>query len=174
MKFRFYLYTLLLSIALVSCGKDDFYYENAFERSYSEWLRFKASSGDSYRYTVTGGTWVGASWETTITVSNGEVIQRFFKMTVNEEWLSEIPEEELEWVEEENQLNSHSDTPAGQTITLDQVYEKARTEWLIRRDNINAYFETDNSGMISTCGYMEKNCADDCFIGINISGIEQL
>ena len=174
MKNQFYLLSFVLVIMFVSCDKDDLYYESAFERSYSEWLTFKKASDNSYRYTAIGGTWVGASWETTITVTDGEVTSRFFKMTASDELLAEIPEEDLEWTESGNELNSHTNTPAAKTITLDEVYEKARNEWLIKRDDISAYFETNNNGMISTCGYIDNNCADDCFIGIDISHIEQL
>jgi hypothetical protein len=174
MKIQFYLSALIMVIMFVSCDKDDLYYESAFDRSYSEWLTFKKVSDNSYRYTAIGGTWVGASWETTITVTDGEVTARSFKMTASEELLAEIPEEDLEWTESRNEINSHTDTPAAKTITLDEIYEKARNEWLVKRDNVNAYFETDNDGMISTCGYVENNCADDCFIGIDISNIVQL
>ncbi|MCG6187176.1 hypothetical protein [Maribellus maritimus] len=174
MKIQFYFFTVLLSIVLFSCQEDELYFENAFDKSYKEWLNFKKVTGNSYRYTVIGSTWVGASWETTVTVTEGEVTARSFKMTASEELLAEIPEEDLEWAESGDKINSHTDTPAAETITLDEIYEKARTEWLTKKDDVKAFFETDNDGMISTCGYVENNCADDCFTGINISGIEQL
>lgn len=174
MKIQFYVFSLLLSIMLISCNKDDLFYENSFDKSYEEWLIFKEASGNSYRYTVIGSTWVGASWETTVTVTEGEVTARSFKMTVSDELQAGTSEEDLEWTESGDEIDSHTDTPAAKIITLDEVYEKARTEWLTKKDDVKAFFETDNDGMISTCGYIENNCADDCFIGINISSIEQL
>ena len=44
----------------------------------------------------------------------------------------------------------------------------------VERNNVTTYLETKNNGMISTCGYVENNCADDCFIGIHINNISLL
>lgn len=38
----------------------------------------------------------------------------------------------------------------------------------------STYFETKNNGLISTCGYVENTCADDCFIDITITRIAKL
>ncbi|MGY5355583.1 hypothetical protein [Wenyingzhuangia sp. IMCC45467] len=57
---------------------------------------------------------------------------------------------------------------------MDEIYEKAKQDWLIKRKEVLVYFETDNNGLISTCGYVPKNCMDDCFLGITIKSIEAL
>ena len=57
-------------------------------------------------------------------------------------------------------------------LTFDQIYEKARTEWLVKRENATTYFEAENNGLISKCGYVDDGCQDDCFIGIQISSIK--
>jgi hypothetical protein len=79
----------------------------------------------------------------------------------------------MAWTENENEINTHREMAAA-AITLDEVYEKARTEWLIKRKDVNVYFETKNNGMISSCGYVNKGCMDDCFNGIRIAYIQPL
>ncbi|WP_257658775.1 hypothetical protein [Parapedobacter lycopersici] len=83
---------LLLITATVfsACEKENFEYENAFNRSHEKWLEFKASSADSYRYVVTGMSWAGSRWETTITVENGVVTARDFQFArFNNVWMPE-------------------------------------------------------------------------------------
>ncbi len=169
-----FLILLLTAVIFTSCEESDINYENDFEKSYNEWLVFKKNSDDSYRYTVTNGSWVGTSWRTDITVVNGKVTRRYFKYTSPGEFTENIPQEDLEWTENEDQLNSHEHTGAAEALTLDEIYDKARNEWLIKRKNATVYFKANNNGLISACGYVEDNCADDCFIGIEISGIEPL
>ena len=69
-------------------------------------------------------------------------------------------------------MNTHVN--GGTSLTLDEIYEKARTEWLLKRKDATSYFEAKNDGMISSCGYVNNNCADDCFVGITINLIERL
>ncbi|MFB9107875.1 hypothetical protein [Flavobacterium gyeonganense] len=175
MKTKFYFIALvLISCLMFSCSSDDeLNYQNDFQKSQKTWLDFKASSNNSYKYVVSSGTlFLAYSWETTITVSNGKIIQRHFKYTGNTENIPDnIP---LEWTEEENQINSHENSPAAEALTLDQIYSKAEKEWLIKRKDVTVYFESKNNGLISTCGYVPKGCMDDCFFGIRIKSIQSL
>lgn len=172
MKEKICLLTLLfIGVMLTSCKKSDMNFENDFEKSNKEWLIFKEISNNSYSYMVTGSTWTGSAWETVITVTNGKITQRHFKFT-SVEGLVNVPQEALEWTENENEINSHDS--ADEALTLDQIYDKARNEWLIKRKNAKPYFETNNNGLISSCGYVEDGCMDDCFIGIKIAHIESL
>ncbi|MFO7824307.1 MAG: hypothetical protein R6V72_10240 [Cyclobacterium sp.] len=174
MKNTFYFIALLLiGNLLSSCISDDLEHQNEFEASQTAWLDFKESSGNSYTYTVVFGSWVGFSWETTLTVIDGSITKRHFKYTTLPEDLSEeIPAEELEWTENESELGSHQ--KGAEPMTLDEVYTKAQQEWVVARENAETYFERENNGMISTCGYVENNCVDDCFRGIKIDRIEAL
>jgi len=178
MKRKIIFFTLLfVGLIFYACDKSDFTHEDDFERSRSLWLNFKKQSDNSYKYIVQGSTWVGYSWETTITVVEGKVIQRSFKYTEDvdfPEGEKNRPEIEMEWTENENEINTHKDTPASKAITLDEVYEKARQEWLTRRKDVTTYFEANNKGMISLCGYVPEGCMDDCFTGIRIVGIESI
>ena len=165
---------LLMCTLFVACKKDDINYESDFDKSHREWLSFKNSSGNSYRYKVEGGSWTGFGWYTIITVTNGNVTQREFKLTPPPGNTAVIPADKLAWTEKENELNTHTQSGAAAVMTLDQVYEKARTEWLLKREDAKVYFEAKNNGLISSCGYIKDGCADDCFIGINIAYIQTL
>jgi predicted ATP-binding protein involved in virulence len=176
MKHKIHLITfLLISTFIVSCSSnDDFNYQNDFENSQNAWFNFKESSNNSYKYVVSkGSVFTPYGWETTITVSNGVIIQRNFKYTGNTE---EIPDDELEWTENENEINSqeHEDSLAAEALTLDDIYLKAEQDWLLKRKNATSYFESKNNGLISTCGYVVNGCMDDCFVGITIKSIISL
>ncbi|WP_435138431.1 hypothetical protein [Formosa sp. A9] len=167
---------LLLSSIISSCSSDDgFNYQSDFENSRNAWLNFKSSSNNSYKYTVNGGSvFTTYGWETTITVSKGVIIGRAFRYTNGAEDF--IPVDQLEWTENENEINSleHEHTSAFTAVTLDAIYIKAEYEWLIKRDNANSVFKSDNDGMISACGYYFNDCQDDCFHGVHIKTIETL
>lgn len=173
MKTKIYFIALvLINCLMFSCSsEDELNYQNDFQKSEKAWLDFKESSNNSYKYVVSGGTlFLAYSWETTITVSNGKVIQRYFKYTGNTENIPDnVP---LEWTEEENQISSHENSPAAAALTLDQIYSKAEKEWLVKKKDVTVYFESKNNGLISTCGYVPKGCMDDCFSGIRIKSIQ--
>ena len=81
--------------------------------------------------------------------------------------MSDIPQEALEWTENEAEIGTHKNQGA-EALTLDEIYNKAENEWLIKRKNGKAYFESENNGLISSCGYVVNGCMDDCFVGIRI------
>ncbi|MGK9116630.1 hypothetical protein [Olivibacter jilunii] len=203
MKRKMYLFVFFLSLFCIACDKSDMDYENDYEQSYKAWLDFKESSNNSYRYVVSGATWAGAAWETTITVNNGEVTGRDFRYTVFNDirmpadgWNLEtaqlmldslskryqgntehLPSADsmlkmLTWSENQANLNNHANTGGALTCTLDQIYEKAKSDWLKKRNNAQTFFEAKNNGIISSCGFVEDNCADDCFRGITITLVE--
>lgn len=174
MKGKFYFIVVLLMVGVSSsCEKDDLEHQNNFEESRKAWSDFKEFTNNSYKYKIVGGSWAGFSWETTLTVSNGKLIERHFKYTVTEGLAENVQEEEQEWIENEGEIGSHEFVGA-EALTLEEIYEKAQTEWLKKRENTVTYFETKNNGLISTCGYVENGCMDDCFIGVTIKSIEKL
>lgn len=191
---------LILAVFFISC--ESFEHESEFDKSFQSWKSFKKSSKNSYRYVTTGSSWVGVSWETEIVVESGEIVERKFRYRnfesivrpVNgwdQESASKVLEKlphlveylrernmnilnYLEWQERKIELGTHTETAAGSLWTLDEVYAKAKDEWLVKRDDVTTSFETKNNGMISSCGFIPKNCADDCFRGVSIRSIEAL
>ena len=153
---RILLFTVLISsFIFFACNDDDDMFKEDYEMSYQTWLKFKASNNNSYKYEV-----VEMTGQTVITVENGEITQRSFKYATNSE------EEVNAWVETGDEIGIHEYAAA--PLTLDQIYEKARTEWLIKKNNTNTYFEINNNNLISLCGYMD-NWGN--FYGIQISYI---
>ena len=173
MKIKIYCLTLLFFVSvLYSCNFSTIEYQKEFETSLEIWLDFKKSSNNSYQYKVATGSWTGTSWETTVTVENGIVIQRDFEYTANEGAQGLIPEEELKWTETGIEIGTHKHT--ARPLTLDDIYTEAQEKWLIKRKETTTFFNTENAGIISTCGYVEDNCADDCFKGIKITSLKAL
>lgn len=167
----YFFFLLLISTVFMACKKDKIEYKNDFNRSYDAWIGFKAASGNSYRYTVNFGSWTGSSSATTITVKEGKVIQRAYIAKVIDR-NTHLPQTVKEWTEDGSSLGSHTEGYA--LRTLDDIYQEAKDNWLLKRSNADTYFEAKNNGMMSDCGYVEKGCQDDCFRGITISLIEKI
>jgi len=165
---------LLICTLLAACKKSNLNFQDDFEKSYHTWLDFKQKYANWYDYEVVTSSWTGVSSQTIITVKDGKVVQRYFKLFVPTGYQVTIPPDKMEWTETESQIDTHPNGGAAAPLTLDQVYEKARTEWLPKRANAKTYFEAKNDGMISSCGYVEDGCQDDCFIGITIAFIHTL
>lgn len=167
-------YQLLLIVTLlttcVSCKKKAF--ENDYQQSYRTWLRFRDSSNNHYQYTKIFSSWTGNRSAYTITVKGGTVLQQEYKgYGLNAD--THQPMLQTSWAEDAASLNTHHNyEPA---LTLDEVYTKARNEWLkVNPDEHMIYFGSKNRGMISSCGFVSKGCADDCFNGITITEIRGL
>ncbi len=192
---------LLFLLFQSACTKNEFEFENDFNRSYDAWHVFKQQSNNSYTYSVSNSTWTGSSWNTTITVLQGRIIQRDFHyskfndfqrpdggwtiQTVAEiinsyndlegTYNSFTPEELLqilEWREDEHNLGSQKSSVASNLITLDEVYELAKNQWLAHHQDVHTSFEAKHDGMISIAGFSRKDCMDDCFVGITITAIQ--
>lgn len=160
---------LIGTFGLSSCSKSSIQ-DDEFSNSYKIWQQFKISNDDNYRYVVTTSSWTGARTETTITVRNGEIVARHHKA-----WSFERATQQFslvsEWTEDETSINTHDPV----SMTMEEVYAKAKNEWLkVDQDKNTTYFETNNDGMISSAGYVPDGCADDCFIGITITSITAL
>lgn len=173
MKNKFlFIILICISTLIYSCKSAAIEYQNAFETSQEAWLNFKESTNNSYQYTVSNSSWTGSRWETHITVKNGTISERSFKYTSTRGLPDNFPENERQWVETKDEIGTYDN--GAEAFTLDEIYKRAEDEWLIERENAKTYFKTENSGLISTCGYVENMCADDCFRGITIDRIESL
>ncbi|RYF26235.1 MAG: hypothetical protein EOO42_01995 [Flavobacteriales bacterium] len=173
MKKNLYLLLVLIVTSFAACKKDDIVYDDAFRKSNRAWLAFKKESNNNYSYNVSVGSWTGYGSNTIILVKNGKVVERSFKsqnITYTTTGM-EIVERES-WTETATNLNTH-DNGAATTLTLDEVYAKAKSIWLVKRKDAETFFEANNNGMISLAGYVENGCQDDCFNGITIVSINK-
>lgn len=161
---------VFLALLLVSCKKDHLVFNRDYNKSLKVWATFKTASNNSYSYTVTGGSWTGVTYKTMVAVKRGTVVGRTFVMHAPDGQTGEQRLQE-QWIESETTLSTHPNGAPART--LDELYTEAKS-LLIRRDDAKTYFETKNNGMISMVGYVPNNCADDCFIGTNISEIKAL
>ncbi|WP_207514588.1 hypothetical protein [Longitalea luteola] len=173
MKRLFSLLTILSLFTVSACKKDGIKEAFEYRQSYSAWQQFKETTGNSYTYEVVSGSWIGLGYYTTITVKAGKVTERKYILkgdTARNGTVAIL----REWVEDESQVGSHTADAAAPAVTLDDIYARAKNEWLAGPDDADYFFETENDGMISTCGYVPHGCADDCFRGIHISYIRSL
>lgn len=205
MTYKILLWALLTLSLFSGCRKDDFSYANEFDRSFDKWQAFKKSSNNSYKYTLTGYSWIASSWQTTLTVKEGKVVARDFyykiyegilrpesgwstkevdqilknRKTTKEDFFKETGIdflETLQWIEKSGELGTKPThySSASPLYTLDDIYEKAKSDWLKYRENASITFKTENKGMISAVGYGMKGCMDDCFNGVWIESIEAI
>jgi hypothetical protein len=172
LKISVVLISILFSVGgFSSCDNVKIDFKNDFQKSEKAWMNFKNASINSYQYTVVGGSWVGFGWETKLTVKNGVITERYYKLTPPLDSENQVV---IEWNEESQNLNTHETSAAASTINIDEIYLKAKQEWLIKRDDSKTYFEVNTDGILIMAGYVPNGCQDDCFVGINIRSIEML
>lgn len=169
MKYLFLFIPAALTVIL-SCKKNAF--ESNYNKSYRSWHAFRDSSHNHYQYTKVFYSWTGYRAEYIITVKEGVVVKQEYK-GYDPNTGTHQPELKTSWSEDAATINTHHSYE--QALTLDQVYAKAKNEWLtVNRDENMIYFEAGNRGMISSCGFVPKGCQDDCFRGIRITDIRGL
>lgn len=191
-------------LLFVSCEKDNQPFENELESSYQSYLAFKEASNNHYQYVVSDGTWAGYSWNTTLVVNNGEVVERRFQYTLFNDvpmpaggWTLEIAEQLLDGLGDTGWGYSHLAGDAAKLLaTLNWTQNidgligetenmawpiqtlddvyESAKSWLSSKENVSFVFETDHDGIISTCGFYPDGCMDDCFTGIRILSIKAL
>lgn len=162
------LFCLVLGVFLFSACKKDAL-QSRYEQSHVAWQDFKKLSDNTYSYTVTTSSWSGSGTSTIVKVTNGVVTGRDYTAFRVDSQSGQRTTYEF-WTENPANLNSHKSGAV--SMNLDAVYEKAASIWLKADTKQNTvYFETNNHGMISNCGYTSRDCADDCFTGITITEI---
>ncbi|MGF7037314.1 hypothetical protein [Mucilaginibacter lappiensis] len=171
---KLYLFTIIILFSATSCKKEDIANKSDYNKSYKAWTDYKASVHNSYSYTQNQGSVFGYASETKIGVSNGKIISRdFIAIQIRRDGTNN-KDTTARWHEDLASLNTHTNQGA-ELLTLDDVYQKAKTVWLKADKKANdIYFEARNNGMISNCGFVPKGCQDDCFNGISITAITAL
>jgi hypothetical protein len=158
----------IIALGLSACEKETV--EPGYQDSYSAWLSFKKSSNNSYSYVTYYGSWTGTYAESKITIQNGKLVARdffFIRPTV----VPNVVDTLKKWAERGSTLNTHTDGFEG--LTLDQVYAKAKNEWLkVNKAENDIIFQANNNGLISLAGYVPKGCQDDCLTGIHVKDIK--
>lgn len=165
---------IFIVLACVSCKKDPNYGAYAdLENSRRAWTEYKTTINNSYSYISYSGSVFGFFSETTITVIGGKVTARTYKAGEYVQNTQGPPTEKINksWTEDSATLNSH--TEGQPSLTLDEIYERAKTQYHSNNTPGNDfYFSKDASSLIASFGYVPKGCMDDCFNGLNIKSIK--
>ncbi|MES2274727.1 MAG: hypothetical protein V4592_01810 [Bacteroidota bacterium] len=160
----------LIVLLCLSCKKEKSGAELLIADSRNAFQDFKLTSHNNYVYIVFTYASIGVFadyHETKITVENG-------KVTARQYWgLNSSSPFGIIYTEDKTTLGSHTEGAA--ILTLDDIYTKAQNEWLIADPAQNTIvYETNNNGMISSCGYSGKTDPLHIFRGINIKSITAL
>ena len=174
--YRFFVLFLTV-VSFSSCSSDDksesenvFVGESGINSSESKdlWLSLKSTNKDSYEYTIETASWTGFATSTTIKVEDGEVVSREFISTQPQEENPAETETVEEYMEAGSDLGTHES--GAEILTIDELYNLCFAEYLtVDTDSNLIYFDTTSEGVINTCGYVNKDCADDCFIGFRLT-----
>ncbi|WP_396601307.1 hypothetical protein [Algibacter sp. R77976] len=159
----------LLICTAFSCDQEE---TSEYNSSLEEWNTLKKQNNDSYTYTTSTSSWVGYGTNTTLIIQKGTVISRAYEaFQFDESNGSKIITDS--YLETSKDLNTHENGFA--TLTMDELYNSCIENYLSVNKNHNTiYFETNNFGILSNCGFVPDNCADDCFRGFRISLFEWL
>ncbi len=169
-----YLLTLLVLLSATGCKKENIAKSDEYDTSYKAWISYRAGIHNSYKYTVNWGSWTGYGAEVTTTVNKGKIISRDYTSFKYRNDGTNTKDTLKTWHEDDTHINTHGEE-AGELMTIDDVYTKARTVWLkVDASTNDIIFEAKINGIITNCGYVPRNCADDCFTGINITSITTL
>ena len=138
----------------------------SYKESLQKWEDLKKEKGDSYIYEQKYSSWVGFGHTTQITVKQGVVVSRSYEsFKINDNGEREITKSYTET--EKNIGKNEEGAPA---ITMDQLYKDAKKHLDVNSKKNTIIFSTFNNGILMTCGYIPKGCADDCFNGVSLSG----
>lgn len=177
-------------------------HESAYKKSLKKWENFKSESNNSYIYVIeTYRFFSSPPTRITLTVENGILTKRSGYKTdllsvqrPESGWTAENIREAListnmenarieeiltadfianmDWEEDQNNLGKYD--PKDLTMTIDQIYQKAKDTWLVQSKDDESIFETDNKGIISLVGIKLKPYEDVPFNGVRIVSITAL
>ena len=140
----------------------------SYNQSLSKWNELKKVNGNSYVYEIAFYSWVGFSNTTELKIEDGIVTSRTYK-EYKQNQTNGKRELIASYTETKADLGSHEQ--GAKPLTIDELYDTCASDYLIVDKTKNTlYFETDNvNGIMTTCGFVPKYCADDCFNGIRIT-----
>ena len=136
------------------------------KQSLETFRELAGSQGQDYLYRRDFASWTGSGCTTEIEVRDGSVVRRR-QTRSNPDGVTE------EWVELGDELGSH--TGCHPVQTFEEVYATCLDEVLCLDPADNWIFlELSEDGLLQTCEYFPKGCADDCAGGPRITAFEWL
>lgn len=140
--------------------------EKAYQKSLEAFEAGKTAHQNSYQFTLSFSSWSGYWQKTTMIVQEGKVVERQFESGHEYE-----KKYNKTWKETGAKLGSHEDGHA--PMTMDAVYEEAQG-WIKGSAENDYFFSTDATGIVTTAGFVPKECMDDCFEGYHVEGFAWL
>jgi hypothetical protein len=168
---KLFLLPAIFALVSVSCeDRATSRRKEAYDNSYSQWVKLKKLNGESYEYQTTFGSWTGYGMQTVIQVRNGAVAARTcFAYQFNTETLTKDTIDS--YSETGSEIGSHLAGAA--PLTVDELYDTCVRKYLRVSEKENTvYFETNGDGLLNLCGYVPDGCMDDCYNGITIDTIK--
>lgn len=142
----------------------------SYNVSFDHWTALKQQNGNSYRYQTSFTSWVGFGNVTEIEVENGVVISRTYREFEMDEQTGQSDTVEV-YIENSVSIGTHQE--GTEPVTIDELYTSCASDYLTVDQKTNKiYFETGDGGLMTLCGYVPNNCADDCFSGIRINAFD--
>eukprot|EP01083_Nonionella_stella_P191988 710115_1 len=140
-----------------------------YNESLDIWNQVKLTNGDCYTYTTSFTSFVGYGFSTTIKISDGIVIERSYESF---QWNYDTNEKIIQDTYEENSADDiGSNSNGAPTKTIDELYSECPQYINVDEYDHYIYFTTDENGIIKMCGNVPKDCADDCYDGIEIDDL---
>ena len=137
-----------------------------FPESLAEWTKLRSLHGNSYAYHAEYTSFTGQHSITELLVENGIIISRVYQeFQIAEDGTREIVGA---YREDADRLGSHN--KGALLLTVDELYERCIGDYLSVDSESNViHFETAETGLIKVCGFVPKDCQDDCFTGVSIT-----
>lgn len=137
-----------------------------YSESKSKWLQMKKEKGDSYNYKVQEISWTGHGNNTLITIVNGKAVARTYQEFFMDPDTGSI---ENGYGYSETKVDLGKNEAGARPWTIDHLYSICLAEYLVVDDESNTiFFDTDEEGILTSCGFVPDDCADDCFTGITL------
>lgn len=143
----------------------------SYSQSLKKWKELKGIHGNSYVYSTTFTSWTGSGSTTVIKVENGVITARYFEQFNRDENGAKTIVNA--YTETGATLGTH--TEGAPLHTMDELYESCARKYLVVSEKKNKlYFETGRNDVMTLCGFVPNDCADDCFKGIRVQSLEWL
>lgn len=143
-----------------------------YERSLEQWNKDKKEHNDSYKFALSFSSAEGNFGQTThFVVKEGLIVERSYESYVFDD--DGNKKQEDKYAETKKQIgNNNKGFPAK---TLTELYDDCGNIYLPNSSPGDyIYFDSKFDGIMSICGYVPKNCADDCFEGVSLDYFEWL
>lgn len=140
--------------------------------SQERWEDLKAVNGNSYIYQTTSLSLTGHGSTTEIRVEDAAITSRVY-VEFETDKINGARKTIFSYNEGANKVGSH--TKGALALTIDELYETCAKTYLVADAEKNTiYFETNEEGLMTICGFVPDGCADDCYMGVRINSFDWL